>query len=362
MRKTSFGYVWKMNRFLKILSACFCSVLFLLTILPAAADFTLNADEYDSLSSAVDAIPADAGNVTVFLSGNKTDTEEPPVMIPTDRGITELHLRPAPDRETVSLDGITRICANGVPLTVGSGIRMDNASIYGGACVFGMDASLSSSDLWIGGTVGYVFGGGLAENGGTSIVTETNVTVEEGALVYFEVFGGGHASGIGSRVFTESANTVLSGETDYLLGAGYAESGGTSECIRTTVLVEEKGSVAVALFGGGSAADEHSFSSVDSSFTQLYGSAHWAFPGDFAFGGGETSLNRSGRLEILASGSVSEVYLGSFSSDPGSNAFMNTAELMNCGIAGTEFRRSQSADGGEAKTQVTAVFPCRVDE
>ena len=41
---------------------------------------------------------------------------------------------------------------------------------------------------------------------------------------------------------------------------------------------------------------------------------------------------------------------------------MNTAELWSCGTVGDVIRASQSADGGEAKTLITAVFPCEADE
>ncbi len=352
-----------MKKFLQILSACLGpALLFLTAAYPAAAEITLNADEYGSVSAAFDAIPQDAGSVTILLPGKLSAEQDADIRIPEDRGITEIRLLPDPASEKAVLDSVTRICANGIPLTIGKGIRMENASIYGGACVAGTEASLQSSSLKVGGEVGFVFGGGLAENGGYSAVTETNVTIDEGSLIFYEVFGGGHAFGNGSRVFTESAAASVMGTVDYVLGAGYAESGGTSECVRTAVTVGETGSVAVALFGGGSAADEGSHSSVGNTFTQLSGSAHWAFPGDFAFAGGETSLDHAGRLEILASGTASEAYLGSFSSDPGSRAFMNTAELMNCGTAEEVIRRSQSADGGEAMTQVTAVFPCKENE
>ena len=131
----------------------------------------------------------------------------------------------------------------------------------------------------------------------------------------------------------------------------------TARCMR----VGEKASVEVALFGGGSASGEGSLSVVGNTLTRLQGFAHWAFPGDFAFDGGHTRLDEAGRLEILPSGSAVEAYLGGFSSDPGSNAELNTAELMNCGTVETVIKRSQSTDGGKASTRIPAVFPCAAD-
>ena len=219
-------------------------------------------------------------------------------------------------------------------------------------------ASLESSAVRVSGSVGFVFGGGFAENAGSSAVISTSVTIDPEALVYYEVFGGGHAVGAGSRVFAEAARVVLEGTADYLLGAGFAEDGGSSECTETSLLVTESGDVEVALFAGGSAAGEGSVSLAGNALAKVDGFAHWAFPGDFAFGGGNTQLNLSGRLEISQSGRAVNAYLGSFASDPGSTASVNTAELMNCGTVELVFERGESTDGGKAKTMITANFPC----
>ena len=159
-------------------------------------------------------------------------------------------------------------------------------------------------------------------------------------------------------MLSDLTNISLLGTTDYLLGAGFAEDGGSSGCTQTTILVGETGDVEVALFAGGSAAGEGSRSSVDNSFARLEGFAHWTFPGDFAFGGGETRLERAGRVEISAAGSAVNAYLGSFASDSGSSAWMNTAELMNCGTVELVIKRGEGTDGGSAKTMIMADFPC----
>ncbi len=329
-------------------------------IMPASADIILNTADFGSITDTLNAIPADAGNVSLLLGPGVFGENDARLEIPAGRGITVIRMLPAGGIDHLSFPDLERICANGIPLEIGKGIELENASIYGGACVSGEEVSLETSSLRIEGIVGFAFGGGFAENGSSSAVKEPSVTVAEGALVYYEVFGGGHAFGTDSRVFSDSASVLLEGTTDYLLGAGFAEDGGRSECVSTSLLVSETGEVAVALFGGGSAAGEGSISSVDNTFSRLYGKAHWTFPGDFAFSGGETQLNRAGRVEILSSGSVVNAYQGSFSSDPGSSANVNTAELMNCGVVELVIDRSQAADGGTAKTLITANFPCSV--
>ena len=345
------------NRILLILLLGMISI-FTAAIRPAAADMTMNAAEFDSLSAAAAAIPDGAGMVTLLLSDKPEWPDEDDLVIPADRGITGLEILLPENTEKMPPLNIGRICANGIPLTVGYGIDLPETSIYGGACVSGTESRLESSSLRINGAVGFVFGGGFAENGGTAIVTHPSVSVDYGGLVYYEVFGGGHAYGPGSAVSSEKTSVTVLGTTDYVLGAGFAEDGGRSECGETAVTVGENASVEVALFAGGSAAGEDSRSTTNSPFAQLSGFAGWAFSGDFAFGGGKTETSGSGRLEILPTGSTNNAFLGSFASDAGSIALINTAELMNCGTAELVTERSQSSDGGEAKTQITANFPC----
>ena len=333
-------------------------LLSLLIVLPVCADAVLDTAEYGSITETLNAIPEDAGNVSLMLAPGVFGTDDVQLDIPSDRGITSIRILPAESAEHVSMPDLERICANGVELEIGKGIEFEAASIYGGACVSGAEADLDTSSVTVCGTVGFVFGGGFAENGGFSVVTDPSVTVAEGALVYYEVFGGGHAYGEGSRVFSQSASVSLDGTTDYLLGAGFAEDGGISECVKTSLQVGESGEAAVALFGGGSAAGEKSLSTVENTLTRLSGKAHWTFPGDFAFEGGVTRLSRAGRVEILPSGSVVNAYQGSFASDPGSSAEVNTAELMNCGTVELVIDRGQAADGGTVKTMITADFPC----
>ncbi len=335
-------------------------LLIICHFLPVSADAVLNTADFGSITDALNAVPADAGTVTLFLAPDVFGADDVRLEIPAGRGITAVRLLPAEGTEHLSLPELERICANGVPLEIGKGIELETASIYGGACVSGEEADLDTSSLRIGGIVGFAFGGGFAENGGISVVKEPSVTVAEGALVYYEVFGGGHAFGPGSRVSSVSASVSLDGTTDYLLGAGFAEDGGTSECVQTSLHLGETGSAAVALFGGGSAAGEGSLSSVENTLSRLYGKAHWTFPGDFAFGGGETQLSRAGRIEIMPSGSVVNAYQGSFASDPGSSASVNTAELMNCGTVELVIERGQASDGGTEKTLIKADFPCSV--
>ncbi len=332
-----------------IFSAVFC---------PAAADYTIDLRECESVSAGLDRLPENAGIVTVLLT---KETPDKMISIPADKGITEIRFLPADESKVITLLEIERICAGGIPLTLGNGLDLINTSIYGGACVSGKEARLEASSVRISGSAGFVFGGGFAENRGVSVVENPSVSLDAGGQVYYEVFGGGHAYGEESKVSSEVTSVTILGTADYVLGAGFAEDGGFSECVGTDVNVGEGASVKVALFAGGSASGEGSLSTVDSPFARLEGFANWAFSGDFAFGGGKTRTDQSGRLEVLSTGSSGNAFLGSFASDEGSNAYINTAELMNCGTVELITQHSQSSDGADAVTQYTANFPCSAE-
>ena len=336
-------------------SLCLLMLFFLSRIMSVSAEFTVNAADHGSIAGALDAIPENAGEVIVYLAPGAPETD---ISIPADRGISSLQFLPAEGAERVLVTGSLRICANGVPFTLGEGIQMPDASIYGGNCASEGEHSLEKTSVTIAGAAGFVFGGSFAENGASVSTAETSVTVTETGLVYYEVFGGGHAFGSGSRTSSEYTAVNVMGTTDYALGGGFAENGAHSEVTRTEMFIAETANIPVALFTGGSASGTGSLSILDNAKAVLEGYANWAFSGDFAFNGGETRLTRSSRLEITASGGSEQAYLGSFSSAPGSLATVNTSELMNCGTVSRIIKDGQSTDGGQATTQVPANFPC----
>lgn len=324
---------------------------------PAAADFHLNASDYASAEDAAAAIPENAGAVTFFFDSlcewNGTLT------IPRNRGIDSLRLVPAEGVKTASVPSLISIFAEGIPLYIGAGMVMNETSIYGGTYSAAGCAELGSASVTSAGAVGYIFGGSLAEDGGCAEVLNTEVVIEPEGIVFYEVFGGGHAAGEGSVSNVSQSSVTHAGSSDYVLGGGFAEYGGSVTVTQANAAVTESGSVEVALFAGGSAVDEGSLSVVENSLAVLEGRANWAFPGDFAFGAGMTRTEKAGRLEISAAGHAGSAFIGSFASDENSYAVIDTAELMNCGSADSIISHSLSADGGKAETLHTANFACR---
>ena len=343
--------------------SCLLSVvlLILFSFSIVRADYSIDNSDFETLNEALNSIPNDPSVVTLRFSSNNLKGFDTGLDVPADRNIKEFIILPGEDITGISLPELQRICAGGVPLTIGEGLLLENASIYGGACVSGEETQLEKSSLTISGTVGFVFGGGFAEAGGASDVRETSVTLTKSGTAYYEIFGGGHAYGKRSRVTSENTSVLIEGSTDYVLGGGFAEGGGRSECTQTNVTASEGSNIAIALFSGGSAAGAGSLSLVGNAKAIVSGYANSAFSGDFAFSGGETRLEHASRLEILPTGSTEIAYMGSFASDNGSDAYVNTAELMSCGQTGQIRQDSQSADGGIAKTLIKALFPCKTD-
>lgn len=335
-------------------------VLLLAAAFPAAADFHLNAADYACAADAAAAIPENAGVVTFYFDSLCAWKDN--LTIPRNRGIESLRLLPAEGVKTASVPAPLCIFANGIPLCIGAGMVMNETSVYGGTYSSSGCSVIVSASVTCAGAVGYIFGGSLSEDGGCAEVRDAAVVIEPGGRVFYEAFGGGHAAGEGSVSNVGTSSVTHAGSADYVLGGGFAEYGGSVSVTQANVSVTESGSVEVALFAGGSAVDEGSLSSVENSRAVLNGNANWAFPGDFAYGAGETRTEKAGRLEISAAGHAGSAFIGSFASDENSYAVIDTAELMNCGTADSVISHSLSSDGGKAETLHVANFACREDD
>lgn len=327
----------------------------------SAQDTILKISELKSITGALAAIPQQAENVVILLDARPSEKEAVAIGIPTDKGIKSLSIEKTEEMSPVMIRGIDAIYANGIPFTLGAGILLKESSLYGGAhASAGETVEVASSLLRCLGQAGYLFGGGFAEGGGHSRVTgESRVELGKEAVVFYELFGGGHAAGEGSVEESGSSRVLVQGTADYVLGGSFAEAGASVSCGASDITIEASGQVLVGLFGGGSASGTGSRSVTGSARIQLHGEAEMAFCGDFAFGGGTASLLQSGRLEVLQGAHCREAVAGSFAVDQGSQAEIDTAELMICGSADTLTLQSHSASGSQARTRQSANFPCR---
>lgn len=342
---------------------CFLLLFLLIVpILPAAADVSeYRISEFGSVENAVKSIPQNgSGDIVIIIDAEPWDDYYTEISIPTDQEIISLSIIRPEDKTSVTIPSPLRIYANGIPFTLGEGVTLTDTNIYGGSLASeGNTVSIQSSNVTIAGSVDFVFGGGCVYDSGTSIVENTTVQVEETGVVFVELFGGGYAYGAGNTASVIKTNVIVAGEANYVLGGCFAEEGGKTTVEETAVLIKESAKVDIGLFSGSSAAGKESIAQTGTAKARLEGTVEWGFAGDFAHDGGRTELEHYGQLNVSATGSAREIYTGSFATGEGSTAVIDTAEVMNCGMVQTTHARSQSASGGEAKTDHTAVFACR---
>lgn len=318
---------------------------------------TCHSASATTINDAIDLIPQNAGDYFVTL--DSADISAATIELPTDRGLDHLTIEKAPATDHLNIVGLERIIANGISLTIGEGISLPDCSIYGGAYAgYGEELVLESSEIVLNGEAAFLFGGGIAMDGGTSVVNNSFIIVSAGADVAYEVFGGGHAAGEGSVARVDASAIECDGSSDYVLGGGLAEYGGSAVTAYADTVIGEHGDVRVALFAGSSAADEGSHAESGIMLARLTGRAAWAFSGDFAYNGGTCELTKYGSLVVEKEGYTGSAYIGSFASSEGSSAEINTAQLTVCGIADDITEKSLSTDGGKAHTMIVAHFPC----
>ncbi len=192
---------------------------------------------YD-LQDAMNAISANAGDVTIYLTGTVNQTSE--VQVPAGlsglNSVTLASYTGAP--VSVALNRYV-ICANSVPFTVGTDVTLSDGFLVGGKCL--LQAGNTSADhsmLVINGAADIVIGGGMAiVNGAVSSVTNTNVIINGSAG---SVFGGGFAYGGGSTPVSGTANVYLAGGSyvsGVVYGGGFAMGNGTQAATVNTNVV-----------------------------------------------------------------------------------------------------------------------------
>lgn len=314
------------------------------------------SDHQDSLSRTIKAIPEHGGDVKILIDAPLTGEEDSYLMALQYRDIASLTIG---TKVPVVIDNILELYAWGIPLTIGENIDLRNCSIYGGgAAQTGESLSFDQTDITLNGSAAFVFGGGFADGGGECTVDSGSVHTGADSTVYYEIFGGGFAHGSGSVSVTRSARVYVSGESDYVLGGGFAEAGGTALGEEAEIVLGEGAIVNIALFGGCSAAGSESTAKIGEGITLVNGYAHWAFGGDFAYDGGKTMTDRLQKLTVGSNGHCASLYLGSFSSGEGSSADVDTSELHidGNGRADELTAGCLPTDGGKCRTIRAADF------
>lgn len=299
--------------------------------------------EYETISAALKAIPIGTAEVTLRFRSTLANAQQDSIIsipeleqLQSVRFEADLSESELDEGRTFRADSVYYVYANGVPLSIGAGIELPNASIFGASSASGKAlSSVESTQLSIGGKVANVYGGGYASGGGTAFVSGlASVRIEPAGEVYWKVCGGGLAEGGGSTASVAETNVVIGGKVSYGFGGGAAELGGrNSVTIQSALELSESGKASVALFGGGLASDLNSRYESADTIIRILGEAAWIFGGDYAFAGGSTELFGVATSEIRPDARVSELYAGSFAIDPDSQAVIASAFVTGGEIA-----------------------------
>ena len=155
-------------------------------------------------------LPSNSGSVRVLLDKIERLDESQIILVPEDKGITELILD-SEKPHTVQAFNV-RLYANGIPLRIGKNLTLSGMTVFGGGYAIGnTEKALPSSDVVIYGTVYDVYAGGEIRGAG---VNQGRASVETANLeiygnVVHNVYGGGYAVGTGSVSHVEESYIFL---------------------------------------------------------------------------------------------------------------------------------------------------------
>ncbi len=295
-------------------------------------------EEIQTLSEAFEQLPENSGDTRILVQGNLTGEPNVSLSIPTNKGITSLTIENSAQDTPVTIEPVIEIFANGIPFVLGENVSLPNAWIFGGMLAINSTIrTVPQTSLTILGSAAYVVGGGAANSGGRSVVTgSTEVILGSQGIVFWQLFGGGYALGKRSIAEIRISNVEIFGKADYVLGGGLAkENGRTIVRERANATINPGGSAAIALFGGGNAVGEGSISETEAANATIYGTAAWAFGGDFTFQGGQSLIPGTAEITVAESGSVNALYGGSFATDKNSRSEVAKTVLNVAGSVGT---------------------------
>lgn len=209
----------------------------------------------DKIQDALNNIPENAGDVLLLVNQNIEITKDKTAFsIPTDRGITSLTIGTDSSVTIGSEYNTGLIYANGVPLTIDSGVTLGS---------------------WMS-----VFGGGKSDISG-----DIRLTVNEGAAVDGFLYGGGRDSDVDGDV-----SIVVKGSVGTIYGGGYAFGGNQKGDLSAHANVD--GDISIQVTGEQSALSDN-----------LYG-------GGYAYFGADKAKDDVQSMQANVTGSIS-IYLDS---------------------------------------------------
>ncbi len=196
-----------MNRIIKRLFSLLTIILFLSIFSKANADEKIYIGEQStckSIPDAIEAIPENAGAVTLLLQ-NDLYEKEASWSIPENKGITSLTIDSATNHMATIQAGF--IFANGIPFVLSKNITLENATLFaGGESRNSNHVIIDSGSLTINGYMDncQIFGGGISINPGSiSEVKQTEININ--GVIGGAIFAGGAAQKGSSSTVSEEA-------------------------------------------------------------------------------------------------------------------------------------------------------------
>jgi len=302
-----------------------------------------------SIEDAFIQLPENSGETIIRLHENVVGDPVVSLSIPIHKGITSLTIENSDLHKIINIETVYEIFANGIPFTLGEMISLPNGWIFGGSMAEnGKIRNVNDTSITILGSTAYVFGGGAAFNGGRSIVSgQTSVILGKKGKIFWEIFGGGYAAGNESISEVNRSSLRIFGTADYALGGGLAKENGRSIVKEaTSITIESEGTAAIASFGGGNAVGKGSISETKMASSIIYGSAAWAFGGDFTYQGGQSFLTGTAEITVAEGGQVKSLYGGSFATDKNSYSEVNRSIVRLKGTADSVVSEGETSYDG----------------
>lgn len=172
-------------------------------------------DGFADIQSALDSLPAGSGDVLLRVDTDVVPSRETAYYVPTDKGITSLTIGTS-GSVVIGRSG-DRFFANGIPLTVDSGVTFHSSS--------------------------YIFGGG--DESSAFVGAGSSITINAGASVGY-IYGGGRNRDLKGKV-----SIKLYGSAASVHGGGYAWTAAQNP-VDNTVTANINGSVSIEVDGDAS--------------------------------------------------------------------------------------------------------------
>lgn len=189
-----------------------------------------DAGQYQTLNEAMQHIPDNAGNVTIYLV---SDTEEPQagVSVPIGKKITSLRITSNNDdgRTVYPRDRSVWFFCNGIPLVIDQTVTFSKMTmIMGGFVTYsGHNVQAPESTIIVNGKAYWVYAGGQSDREGHSSTVDSALVIVNGEVD--RVYAGGRA--IWGETIVNNSTVIVNGTAKEVYCSGYTENAGATTTV-----------------------------------------------------------------------------------------------------------------------------------